>query len=73
MLPTSPVRLASVGDPVLHRSRPVGYDTKRIMSEYGYSEEDIEKLDGTAVKLYKGPELPDSVTEPSFGPHSLQE
>lgn len=73
VLPTAPIRLASVGDPVLHRSRPVGYDTARIMGEYGYSESEIAKLAGKAVKLYDGPTLPDSVLEPSFGPRPSEE
>lgn len=71
-LPTSPVRFGSVGDPVLRRSRPVGYDTARIMELYGYTPEEIEALDGTAVKCYDGEPLPDSVFEPSYGPHSIR-
>lgn len=72
-LPTSPIRFESVGDPVLYRSRPVGYDTARIMEDYGYSAEDIARMSGTAVKCYDGPALPTSVLDPSFGPHSLQD
>lgn len=71
-LPTSPIRFESVGDPVLYRSRPVGYDTARIMEDYGYSAEDIARMSGTAIKCYDGPALPASVLDPSFGPHSLQ-
>lgn len=73
VLPTTPVRLASVGDPVLRRSRPVGYDTARIMGEYGYTAEQIAQMNGTSVKVYDGPEMPDSVMEPSFGPRSVRE
>ena len=73
VLPTTPVRLGSVGDPVLRRSRPCGYDTARIMSEYGYTEEEIAKLNGTSVKVYDGPEMPASVMEPSYGPRSVKE
>lgn len=69
---TSPIRFGSMGDPVLYKSRPVGYDTERIMKEFGYSDADIEEMDGTAVKCYDGPELPDSVFKPSYGPHSLR-
>lgn len=71
VLPTSPVRLGSLGDPVLYRSRPVGFDTARIMKEFGYSDDDIDALNGTAVKCYDGPQLPESVLKPSFGPHSI--
>lgn len=72
VLPTTPIRFGSMGDPVLHKSRPIGYDTARIMGEYGYSPEEIEKLSGTAVKLYEGPELPASVFEPIYGPRSIR-
>jgi crotonobetainyl-CoA:carnitine CoA-transferase CaiB-like acyl-CoA transferase len=70
-VPTSPVRLKSMGDPVLHKSRPIGYDTKRIMQEYGYAAEEIDQLNGEAVLCYSGEPLPDSVFEPSRGPRSL--
>jgi crotonobetainyl-CoA:carnitine CoA-transferase CaiB-like acyl-CoA transferase len=66
---TSPVRLASVGDPVIYRSRPIGYDTARVMAEHGYSEQDVRKLsEQGAVKCYDGPPLPQSVVTPSRGP-----
>lgn len=66
---TSPVRLKSVGDPVLRRSRPIGYDTKRVLGIYGYSDEEIERLIAAgAVKQYDGAEVPASVLEPSYGP-----
>ena len=73
VIPTSPIRLDSMGDPVLHKSRPVGYDTAEVMHQYGYSDDEIEKLDGDAVTCYHGPELPESVLEPSFGPRSKRE
>ena len=38
---TMPVRLASMGDPVLHRSLPVGYDTREVLAELGWSEAEI--------------------------------
>ena len=37
VIPTSPIRLDSIGDPVLRKSRPIGYDTAAVMTEYGYS------------------------------------
>jgi crotonobetainyl-CoA:carnitine CoA-transferase CaiB-like acyl-CoA transferase len=74
MLPTSPIRLDSVGDPILRKSRPIGYDTARVLKEYGYTDAQIDSLvsDGS-IKLYDGPELPDSVFEPSYGPRSKAE
>jgi crotonobetainyl-CoA:carnitine CoA-transferase CaiB-like acyl-CoA transferase len=68
---TTPVRLGSVGDPVLRRSRPIGYDTRETMKEYGYSESDIDALAASgAVLCYTGPQLPDSVLTLSYGPSS---
>ena len=72
VLPTSPVRFESMGDPVLRRSRPVGDDTARIMREYGYSDEEVTQLNGEAVKCYDGPAMPESVLQPSFGPRSKE-
>lgn len=73
VLPTSPIRFDSMGDPVLYKSRPIGYDTARIMREYGYADEDIARLDGSAVVCYDGPDLPESALKPSFGPRSRKE
>lgn len=69
-LTTSPIRFGSLGDPVLYKSRPIGYDTARIMKEFGYTDDEIQALDSTAVKCYNGPDLPESVFKPSYGPHS---
>jgi crotonobetainyl-CoA:carnitine CoA-transferase CaiB-like acyl-CoA transferase len=58
VMPTSPVRLWSVGDPELWIAKPVGYDTKKYLQQYGYSEEQIQEMaEKKAVKLYTGPEL----------------
>ena len=66
---TSPVRLGSVGDPVLHRSRPIGYDTREVMREYGYADADVDALSVAGVVLtYSGPVAPESVLTPSYGP-----
>lgn len=55
VMPTTPVRLWSVGDPDIWIAKPVGYDTKEYMLKYGYAEEQIQKLaDEGAVKLYEG-------------------
>jgi len=66
---TSPVRLGSIGDPELHRSRPIGYDTREVMREYGYSDADVDALSAAgAVLCYSGPSAPESVLTPSHGP-----
>lgn len=58
VIPTSPVRLKSVGDPQLWISKPVGYDTAAYMRQYGYSEEEVKRLAETgAVKLFEGEAL----------------
>jgi crotonobetainyl-CoA:carnitine CoA-transferase CaiB-like acyl-CoA transferase len=55
VMPTSPVRMWSVGDPKIWIAKPVGYDTREYMLKYGYSKDQIEQLskDG-AVKVYDG-------------------
>jgi crotonobetainyl-CoA:carnitine CoA-transferase CaiB-like acyl-CoA transferase len=66
---TSPVRLGSVGDPELHRSLPIGYDTRAVMREYGYTDDDIAALSAEgAVLCYSGRPAPASVLTPSHGP-----
>lgn len=73
-LATSPIRLQSVGDPVLYRSKPIGYDTKEVMLGLGYEEEEVTSLqEQGAVRVYTGPELPSSVTQPSYGPDSIRD
>ena len=65
---TMPVRLASLGDPVLHRSLPVGYDTREVLGEIGWSEEEIAAANAAGeVKCYDGPAMPESVLRPSYG------
>ncbi len=72
IITTPPFRLKSIGDPVLYRSRPIGYDTRKILKEIGgYSDADVDSLvEAGAVMEYDGDPLPDSVLEPSYGPHS---
>ena len=68
---TTPIRMESLGDPAITRSRPIGYDTRRVMKAFGYSDSDVDGLvEGGAVKCYEGPELSDSVLEPSYGNRS---
>ena len=65
---TAPVRLASLGDPVLRRSLPVGYDTREVLAEIGWSEGEIAAADAAGeVKCYNGPAMPESVLRPSYG------
>ncbi|MBE6470926.1 MAG: CoA transferase [Coriobacteriaceae bacterium] len=71
---TMPFRLASLGDPVLYRSRPTGYDTRRILKEFGYTDAEVDKLDANgAVMCYKGEPCPELVLQPSYGPHTPEE
>lgn len=74
IITTMPFRLDSIGDPVLRRSRPTGYDTRRILNDYGYDDATVDKLveDG-AVMCYTGDPLPASVLEPSYGPNSKRD
>ena len=55
VVPTNPIRLKSVGDPGMWISKPIGYDTRKYLQQYGYSKDEIEKFiaDG-AVKAYAG-------------------
>ncbi|MDX5628775.1 MULTISPECIES: CaiB/BaiF CoA-transferase family protein [unclassified Brenneria] len=70
---TTPIRIKSVGDPVLYRSRPIGYDTREVMREYGYSNEQIDAMttDGQ-VLCYSEEPAPESVLNPSFGIDSIK-
>ena len=43
-LVTSPLRMKSVGDPVLKRSRPVGYETRTVMKDFGYTDAEIDEV-----------------------------
>lgn len=55
VIPTSPIRLKSVGDPELRMSKPIGHDTRAYLLKYGYSEEDVARLEAEgAVKCFKG-------------------
>ncbi|MDR3439337.1 CoA transferase [Telmatospirillum sp.] len=58
VMPTSPVRLWSQGDPKIWIAKPVGYDTREYLLKYGYSEEDVKQMseDGS-VKIYDGKPL----------------
>ena len=65
---TTPIRLRSIGDPVLKRSLPVGYETRSIVKEYGLSDEDIDHLIEAGVLLqYEGKEPPAGVVTLSYG------
>lgn len=44
VLTTSPVRFKSAGNPDMITSKPLGYHTEEVLKEYGYSNENIEKL-----------------------------
>lgn len=71
---TMPFRLKSIGDPVLYRSRPTGYDTRRILKDFGYTDAEVDKLDADgAVLCYKGDPVPELVLQPSYGPHTPED
>lgn len=71
---TMPFRLKGIGDPVLYRSRPTGYDTRRILKDFGYDDDQITALDESgAIMCYKGEPCPDLVLQPSYGPHTPEE
>lgn len=64
---TTPIRMKSVGDPVLRRAKPLGYDTADVMRELGYSEEDINRfIEDKAVRVYDG-DVPESLDDLSYG------
>ena len=72
---TPPFRLASIGDPVLYRSRPVGYDTRKILKEVGgYTDEQVDQLASAgAVMEYDGDPVPEIALQPSYGPNSKRD
>jgi crotonobetainyl-CoA:carnitine CoA-transferase CaiB-like acyl-CoA transferase len=54
VIPTSPIRLKSVGDPELRTSKPIGYNTREYLLKYGYSREDVARLEAAgAVKCFQ--------------------
>ncbi|WP_110955135.1 CaiB/BaiF CoA transferase family protein [Anaerosinus massiliensis] len=58
VIPTSPIRMKSVGDPKLWISKPIGYDTRAYLLKYGYSETEVRQfIENGAVKVYEGGEL----------------
>lgn len=58
VIPTTPIRLKSVGDPELWTSKPIGYDTAKYMLKCGYSEDDVRRfVESGAIKAYEGVEL----------------
>ena len=65
---TSPVRMASVGDPEITRAKPLGYDTASVLEELGYSADDIHAFEEkNYVHCFDG-DAPVSLDEVSFGP-----
>lgn len=61
-LPMSCPRFGNYGDPPIILSKPIGYHTAEYLGKYGYSQEDIDRMEKEgAVKLYHGPEIPDRI------------
>lgn len=51
-LTTDPVRFRSVGDPDMVASKPLGYHTAEVLTEYGYSKGEIQRmLQDKAIRL----------------------
>lgn len=70
VIPTSPIRMSSVGDPELWTAKPVGYDTCAYLRKLGYSEEAINRLMASgAVKAFNG----DTLRFDKLGRSSAQE
>ena len=70
---TSPIRMASIGDPEITRAKPLGYDTVSVLEELGYSTAAITELEASnQIHCFKG-EVPASLDEISFGPDSQQQ
>lgn len=68
---TAPFRLKSLGDPVLYRARPIGYDTRKIMKEHGYTEDQINDMIAQGDVLeYTGDPVPEVALQPNYGPNS---
>jgi hypothetical protein len=60
--------MASVGDPVITRAKPVGYDTAAVMRDLGYSDQDVSRfIEAGYVRCFEG-EAPESLELPSYGP-----
>ena len=46
----------------------MGYDTREVLAEIGWSEDEIAAADASGeVKCYDGSEMPESVLRPSYG------
>lgn len=55
VIPTSPIRLKSIGDPELSTSKPIGYHTREYLLKYGYGEADVARLEAAgAVRCFPG-------------------
>lgn len=64
---TVPIRMRSLGDPVISRAKPVGYDTFDVMRDVGYSAEEIGSMvEKGDVRCYDGI-APKHLDDLSFG------
>ena len=65
---TTPIRLQSVGDPVITRAKPIGYDTASVMRDLGYTDDDVTRFKEAGwIRCFDG-EAPESLDLPSYGP-----
>ncbi|MDD9147515.1 CaiB/BaiF CoA-transferase family protein [Sporolactobacillus sp. CQH2019] len=53
VLITSPVRFKTVGNPEMRLSKPLGHDNREILSQYGYSPDELQKLEYDKVIISK--------------------
>lgn len=61
-LPMTPLRFGSAGDPPVILAKPVGYHTEEIMKKYGYTDEEIYKIEREGgVGIYHGEPIPDTI------------
>lgn len=61
-LPMTPLRFGSAGDPPVILAKPIGYHTKEIMEKYGYSDEEIARIENEGgVGVYHGEPIPDTI------------
>jgi len=61
-IPTTPIRLASFGDPPMVLGKPIGYHTAEYVKNLGFDDGDIARLEENgAIKCYHGEEVPDVV------------
>ena len=49
----TPVRFQSMGLPPLEQSKPIGYHTEEILSQYGYTQEQLDEMKRSGAIVVK--------------------